>query len=556
MKYLGFIAVVTLLVSLWFPLRALGENATSKKGRVCLTVLDENGRPTPSMLRLLQKGAEEPLKPERFVNLKPGTRKKKWGQVIKKKPVQLKGRYWCIPPEGFDQEIPVGEWTCILTHGNETIPFWSTFKIEEGEKKEIQVQFERWVDSRTLGWYSGDGHVHAKIQSDEDARNLLAFAKAEDTRLLNVLEMGDITKTYFHQRAFGNEGLVHDPDGFYLVPGQECPRNGGGAPSDPDTVHLGHALAWNLKTHMVRDTERYYIYETMFEGAHEQGALTGHAHVNYNLYKVTRDMSINVPKGKVDFSEIMFVGLNPNHYYEFLNLGFRLTAAAGSDYPFEGSIGQVRTYTYIGKDETFTSDRWFEAFEKGHTFVSSSMMLMFTVEDALPGDEIQVDDNLNLRIRVRAWGHPSYDSPKRLEVVQFGKVIKSIEVDQASEEELTLDFTIPAGSGSWLAARAYGWNDTSAHTSPIWVVREGLRCWDYDNAHKLVQKRMSNLDEIRTEYNTWKTRDPDHPFVKQWPLLEPKIREAETLYHKLLKEAEREAVLRKTRLERCVAHKK
>jgi len=543
--YLWPIVIVAMLASLSFPLCALAQNALSKKGRLYLTVLDENDQPTPSMLRLVQKGAEEPLKPERFINLKPGTRKKKWGQVIKKKPVQLKGRYWCIPPEGFDQEIPIGEWICVLTHGNEYIPFQTAFTLNEGEKKEILVQFERWVDSRTLGWYSGDGHVHAQIQSDEDARNLLAFAKAEDTRLLNVLEMGDITKTYFHQRAFGKEGLVHDPDGFCLVPGQECPRNGGGSPSDPNNVHLGHALAWNLKTHMVRDTDRYYIYDTMFDGAREQGALTGHAHVNYNLYKVNRDMSINVPKGKVDFSEIMFVGLSPNRYYEFLNLGYRLTAAAGSDYPYEGSVGQVRTYTYIGKDEPFTSDRWFEAFEKGYTFVSSSMMLMFTVEDALPGDEIHVEDNKDLHVRARAWGHPSYDSPKKLEVVRFGKVIKSVEVDQAGEEELTLDFTVPAGAGCWLAARAYGWNDTSAHTSPIWAVRDDLRCWDHDNARKLVQKRLDNLQEIADEYETWKVKDPQHPFVKQWPLLQPKVEEAEELYQKLLEETDRETALRK-----------
>jgi len=535
---------------------AFAAPETPGQGRLRITVMDETGRPTPAMLRLLRGDAEEPLKPTQRVNLKPSLRKRTWGQVIKKKPSQLKGRYWCIPEGGFDQSIPAGEWSCVLTHGNESIPFRSAFTLKEGERKNIRVQFKRWTDSRVMGWYSGDGHVHARIQSDEDARNLITFAKAEDTRLLNVLEMGDISRTYFQQRAFGKEGLVHDPDGFYLVPGQECPRNGGGAPSDPDTVHLGHALAWNLKSHMVRDTERYYIYETMFEGAHEQGALTGHAHVNYNLYKVTRDMSINVPKGKVDFSEIMFVGLNPNHYYEFLNLGFRLTAAAGSDYPFEGSIGQVRTYAYIGQDEPFTPGRWFESVEKGRTFVSSSMMLMFEADAALPGDEIRVKEDVNLRIRARAWGHPAYDSPRRLEVVRFGKVIEATEADRAGEKELALDFTVPAGSGCWLAARAYGWNDTAAHSSPIWVVREGLRCWDYDNAHKLVQKRMSNLDEIRTEYNTWKTRDPDHPFVKQWPLLEPKIREAETLYHKLLKEAEREAVLRKTRLERCVAHKK
>ena len=51
-------------------------------------------------------------------------------------------------------------------------------------------------------------------------------------------------------------------------------------------------------------------------------------------------MSINVPKHKVDFLELMQIGiLGTNLYYEFLDLGFKLTAAAGSDVPFAGTVG-------------------------------------------------------------------------------------------------------------------------------------------------------------------------------------------------------------------------
>lgn len=67
-------------------------------------------------------------------------------------------------------------------------------------------------------------------------------------------------------------------------------------------------------------------------------------------------MSLNIPKQKVDFAEILQFGhLGVELYYEFLNLGFPLTASAGSDFPVGGTIGESRVYAYLG-DQPFTAD--------------------------------------------------------------------------------------------------------------------------------------------------------------------------------------------------------
>ena len=50
-----------------------------------------------------------------------------------------------------------------------------------------------------------------------------------------------------------------------------------------------------------------------------------------------------------------------------LNLGFRLTAAAGSDTPWGSTIGEVRTYVHTGAQ--FDVDTWFRNLKAGHTFV-------------------------------------------------------------------------------------------------------------------------------------------------------------------------------------------
>ena len=86
---------------------------------------------------------------------------------------------------------------------------------------------------RKLGWFSGDDHVHFRLLSDEDAQRLMTWVQAEDLYLANVVEMGDINRTWFRQRGFGREHRVVSA-GHILSPGQECPRTGA-------RFRLGHA---------------------------------------------------------------------------------------------------------------------------------------------------------------------------------------------------------------------------------------------------------------------------------------------------------------------------
>ena len=98
---------------------------------------------------------------------------------------------------------------------------------------------------------------------------------------------------------------------------------------------------------MVRDPSRYYLYDWMFDRCAAPGRLGWlRARGRSGHFDVARDMSINVPKGKVDFGEILqFDELDTRLYYEFLNLGLRLAASAGSDFPWGGSIGEARVST-------------------------------------------------------------------------------------------------------------------------------------------------------------------------------------------------------------------
>jgi hypothetical protein len=399
-------------------------------------------------------------------------------------PGPLNAHFWCVPGP-FDMTLAPGVWQIGVRRGVEHEVLFEDVTIRSGETVEKTLRPRRWVDMRRRGWWSGDDHVHCRILSDEDARHLMAWVQAEDIHLANVVRMGDIYRTYFEQRGFGPSHRVADGE-YVLAPGQECPRT---------HDQISHTLAMNI-TGMVRDTDRYYLYDEVFDAAHAQGGLTGYAHVNSGLFHVHRDMSLNVPRQKVDFVEILqFNHLGTDLYYDFLNLGCKLTTSAGSDVPWGGTIGEVRAYAFL-ENKPFSADAWFEAFRRGRTFTSSGPMIEFRVEGAVPGDELRLKADRPLRIHARAWGDPQRTAPVKLEVVRHGEVIRAAESQDPKRPEAELDFTVPAGHGCWIAARARAGDGTSAHTTPVYVVREGLRFWKYDGLEELMAKRLASLAQI------------------------------------------------------------
>ncbi len=299
--------------------------------------------------------------------------------------------------------------------------------------------------------------------------------------MLNILRMGDARETYFEQYAFGRRGRFL-ADGLALVPGQE----------DPRTQVMGHTISLNIPE-PVRDSGRYYLYRLILDRVRKLGGLTGYAHANTGNFSVNRDMALNVPRGLVDFAEICEFGhLNWDLYYEFLNLGFRLTAAGGSDAPWGGTIGDSRIYVYTGR--RFDADEWFAAFRAGRTFVTTGPMLEFTVDGRPPGEVLKASRGQNLHIRARMTAGWLPASPGPLEIVVNGEVSRAM---QPVDKSATLEFDIPAETSMWIAARtAAGVRTTGAHTTPVYVSVNGERHWKRDAVQALLAKRGQDLDEI------------------------------------------------------------
>lgn len=516
---------------------------TPPPGRLRLTVLsDDTGKPAPAMVQLLSRADGSVRQPANGIEF--GLQFDKQGKASGARNANLPGladSFWCVPGP-FDMTLPPGDWRIGVRRGVEHELVFDEITIKSGETIARTYRPKRWVDMRKTGWWSGDDHVHGRILSDDDARNLMAWIQAEDIHLANIVKMGDIYRTYFEQRGFGRDYRVVDGE-FVLSPGQECPRT---------HDQIGHTLAMNI-TSMVRNTDRYFLYDEVFDAVHAQGGLSGYAHINSGIFHVHRDMTLNVPRQKVDFAEILqFNQLGTDLYYDFLNLGCKLTASSGSDVPWGGTVGEVRVYACLEK-KPFSADAWFEAFGRGRTFTTSGPMIEFRVENALPGDEIRLKADHKLRIRARAWGDPKRMSPVKLEIVRHGEVIRTAESSDAKRAEVELDFTVEAGFGCWIAARARGGDGTSAHTTPVYVVREGLRFWKLGGLDELFARRQNSLEQIEQIVAETRRLDAEgrlgndryrKQLALQGDLLLQRVAQARLLYEELKRTAEAERGMR------------
>ena len=460
-----------------------------------------------------------------------------WVRLTTAEPFDAQGRsptyeglisypYWKEPvsyfvSEPFSIALPAGKWRLAVARGIEYEPDYVDVNLSAGQTVKRSVRLRRWVNMPQHGWYSGDTHVHMPRTTEWESEFLLTWARAEDVHVTSILSFGDLKGTYFDQEGYGKQHRYQKGD-YVLASGQEDPRTG--------IPEQGHTLALNI-TSTVRDVSRYHLYDYMFDEAHKQpGAVVGYAHIawadEYHRKQdptrhPTWDPVINAIRGKADFFEILqFRHLGLEDLYDFLNLGVRLTATAGSDMPWGSTIGEVRTYAYTGPD--FSADRWYAAVKDGHTFVTNGPMVELTVGDVIPGDEIKLAGPGKLRVHARGWAPESIGAPKVVEVVANGQVIRS--------GGGLLDFDWEVTRSQWLAARVTSVNGAVAHTSPVYVVVGGSKVRS-ENAAAIAEKRMQELEFIEG-----RLKDPK--YVKEYgpgeaDALRERIVLARRIYEKL-----------------------
>lgn len=365
--------------------------------------------------------------------------------------------------------VPAGSVFIRVFKGPEYHIGKAEIQVKAGELSQKTIHLSRLANLPKNGWYSADDHLHiARTHQDVDPL-VLEMMQAEDIHVGNMLQMGRahsfaVTPQYAH-----GPDAVYQEGNYIIASGQENLR----------THMLGHAITLGAQEKLWdRDTNLFY--RKFWQQAVEQGAINGIAHFaangDYRGYAVDAGLVLFLPYNLVHFIEVLqFNHARYGAWYDMLNLGFKVTPTAGSDYPcVEPNIpGKERFYTHV--DGQLSYEKWLTSVKAGKTFVTNGPLLTFHINGEDIGSEIILNGPTDVSIEAELIYDPERDSVQALELVENGRLVYRLpNLDASGRMKFSIQRKID--ETSWLALRTAPSISSSrleyttdAHTAPIYV---------------------------------------------------------------------------------------
>jgi Tol biopolymer transport system component len=385
--------------------------------------------------------------------------------------------------------VPAGEFSIDVVRGLEYRRETRHVHVAVRQQVVIRIPMHRIADLAAAGWYSGDVHVHMNYGGAyrNDPAHLKTQARAEDLRVIENLIVNKEQRVPDVGYFTGRLDPVSD-SGFLLFHGQEF-----------HTSYWGHFGVLAPRSHVLlpgyaayTNTAAASLVPTnadVADLARAQGALAGYVHP-FDTYPqpadttqpLTDELPTDIALGKADYMEI--VGFSDHRstahvWYQLLNCGFRIPAAAGTDAmanyaSLRGPVGLNRVYVHV--DGRLTHDRWLAGLKAGRTFATNGPLLGFTIDGHGIGDVIRFDTagHYTMHVHVRLRSVVPVD---HLEIVSRGRVIWSADNASHPLTSADVDTTVAADSSGWYTLRAWSGHATApimdiypfATTSPIYV---------------------------------------------------------------------------------------
>ncbi len=332
--------------------------------------------------------------------------------------------------------------------GTEFNVFMDTVIIPPNSTVNHTIQLSRWSNMRDRSWYSSDDHLHIPRPTPELDPYISKIMQAEDIYVGNLLQSGKVMNFKMaEQYAFGSES-IYEENGYLLAGGQENPR----------THILGHTITiGSEKPHF--NLEKYMVYRLIWEESVKHGGLNGFAHAWSDEAAGPSPqvgMAIVLPHDLMHFIEVLqFNRSEYSSWYDVLNLGFRVTPTAGTDYPCADQTipGHERFYTNV--NGPFNFENWLKGIDEGKTFVTTGPVLGFQVNNESMGSELELQ--VGDRVSISGWVKfdPTADNLNYIEIIENGRVIKKLS-RTSNTDSLHFEFKHTIKSSGWLALRGYG----------------------------------------------------------------------------------------------------
>ncbi|MFA4015956.1 MAG: hypothetical protein RUDDFDWM_001057 [Candidatus Fervidibacterota bacterium] len=428
--------------------------------RLFLEVIDaDTGKPTQAKVFVTDKEGNGYYPPEAY------ERGLAYGLLQREKAFYTDGRV-AVP-------LSEGNFVVRVTKGYEFLPAEAEVSLKSGEEKQLRVTLKRLVNMQSLGWLSGEHHMHCTGHGVQKYDRVFANPKTCLPTLVLILKSEGLHYAFMtpHGLKFGETYVESD---FLLHSSNEWGSGGTGG----DICLIG------FKTM----PKRRNIFDNIsaFVLAQEQGWVALHTHPDWGKVSnpkdlgFARDLPIVVAYGWSPVWDLFCWVANEEKlqwWYRWLNLGFRLGITGSTDTYFNNprsiiSPGFNRTYV---RANSLTLEAIVDGYRKGKTFATTGPLLIFQVKPVGAKDWFDVGDIVRLHsqgqveVRLRCWAIRGLG---RMEIVKNGVILHSF--DGKGEKEKEISLTLPVSETCWLAVRCFEANAKDvrqgfAHTSPIYV---------------------------------------------------------------------------------------
>lgn len=398
----------------------------------------------------------------------------------------------------FSVDLLPGEYTFTVERGHEYFATKQQVVVPAtGEPPVVELPITRWIDMAARGWYSGDTHLHRKL---EDVPNLVA---AEDLhvalpltywvrgayerpaefpvnghpepKLITIeepaLQAGRaptkrcIWPVNTEYELFSVNGKSHT-QGAVLVLNHKTPLREGAPPVGPLTQSIREEGAildldkhtWNWTPMVVP-----VMGADLFELANNHVWRTEFLNKKWTYDVLPQDWKIETDSQ--GYTERGWIDWGFKTYYAYLNCGFRMrpTGGTGSGYhPVPAGFGRV----YVQCPDGFSYENWMKGLNAGHSFVSTGPMLNVTINGKPPGSVFKetLGEMVELTVAYEYLGATSRKFD--VEIVVNGEVTASAKWGQSRSTDQGKSgasvFTV--NRSSWVAVRCFEYRDQESVT--------------------------------------------------------------------------------------------
>ncbi len=483
----------------WAPVPVSSRAPRTPSGRVRIRITDASGQPLPARIYLEASDGRGYAPVQGFHRVISETE-----------------THYFHADGAAEVDVPVGPVTVRAMGGLERVPAEASTSVVEGQTAQLELRLDELLDATERGWYSGETHAHDLHQGRFGLSHGDFFLQlvAEDLRVTNALIHMDGTRIMGRWSDLTGSPHPLSTSSHILQYAQEFRGSFG---------HVGLLGVSRFEMPLIGGTP-YTVFDEdvlnrpYLEAARAQGGIGGYMHpftrpIDEPADAADNEIPLDVVLGSGVFYDVLNIWydelVNAGMYYRLLNTGARLASTAGSDnfadVYRDPPPGTTRTYARVEGPLTVSS--WLEAVEAGRTFGTSGPLLFLTVDGHEPGTELETtsaDPSVH-KVRIEIATITPLD---RVEVVANGRIVETVDVtDRGDRFEVTADVSLPAGG--WILARAIGpsspWvADTYAfaHTSPVYVVRDGRPYLDAEDA-VFLRQAVEALGVRATRRDTW-----------------------------------------------------